>query len=124
MRTRPEQTQLEGLSDASFLGKLLALPANVRLDWKVLPGANTPAFFGLIISKKEKKFYNIDSCSKNCLILVRLLEKDMKMMWTDGGTHHWSGETFTTLDFLSKLQLAIVLHYTSGLYYKYITIII
>ncbi len=27
--------QLERLSDASFLGKLLVLPANVRLDWKV-----------------------------------------------------------------------------------------
>jgi hypothetical protein len=31
-----EQTQLEDLSDASFLGKLLLLPANVRLDWKVV----------------------------------------------------------------------------------------
>jgi hypothetical protein len=27
---------LECLSDASFLGKLLVLPANVRPDWKVI----------------------------------------------------------------------------------------
>jgi len=33
---RPETTQLEDLSDASFLSKLLVLPANVRLDWKVI----------------------------------------------------------------------------------------
>ncbi len=32
---RLEPAQLECLSDASFLGKLLVLPANVRLDWKV-----------------------------------------------------------------------------------------
>jgi hypothetical protein len=32
LRARPEPTQLEHLSDASFLGKLLVLPANVRLD--------------------------------------------------------------------------------------------
>ncbi len=36
MRERPEPTQLEHLSDASFLGKLLVLPANVRLDWKMI----------------------------------------------------------------------------------------
>ncbi len=34
MRASLEPTQLEHLSDASFLGKLLVLPANVRLDWK------------------------------------------------------------------------------------------
>jgi hypothetical protein len=33
---KPEPTQLEHLSDASFLDKLLVLPANVRLDWKVI----------------------------------------------------------------------------------------
>ncbi len=31
-----EPTHLEHLSDASFLGKLLAFPANVILDWKVV----------------------------------------------------------------------------------------
>jgi hypothetical protein len=33
---RPEPAQLEHISDASFLGKLLVLPANGRLDWKVI----------------------------------------------------------------------------------------
>jgi hypothetical protein len=36
LRARPEPTQLEHLSDASFLGKLLVLLANVRPDWKVI----------------------------------------------------------------------------------------
>jgi hypothetical protein len=31
-RARPEQAQLEDLLDASFLGKLLVLPANDSLD--------------------------------------------------------------------------------------------
>jgi hypothetical protein len=47
---------LEDLSDASFLGKLLVLPANVRLDWKVFAGCKHPSLFGLIISDKEKSF--------------------------------------------------------------------
>jgi len=36
LRARPQPTQLEHLSDASFLGKLHVLRANVRLDWKVI----------------------------------------------------------------------------------------
>jgi len=36
LRARPEPTQSEHLLGASFLGKLLVLPANVRLDWKVI----------------------------------------------------------------------------------------
>ncbi len=36
LRARPEPTKFEHLSDTSFLGKLLVLPANVRLDWKVI----------------------------------------------------------------------------------------
>ena len=36
---------MECLLDASFLGKLLVLPANVRLDWKGLPGKNTLAYY-------------------------------------------------------------------------------
>ncbi len=61
MRSRPEQTQLEDLSDASFLGKLLVLPANVRLDWKVFATHKHSSLFGLIVSNEEKKFYNIDT---------------------------------------------------------------
>jgi hypothetical protein len=61
LRARPEQTQLEDLSDASFLGKLLALPANLRLDWKVFARFKHSSLFGLVVSNEEKKFYNIDS---------------------------------------------------------------
>ncbi len=53
MRARPELTQLEDLSDASFLGKLLVLPANVRLDWKVIARYTHSRLFGLIVSNKE-----------------------------------------------------------------------
>ncbi len=59
MRTRPEPTQLEYLSDASFLGKLLVFPANVRLDWKVIASYKHFSLFGLIDSDEEKKFNNI-----------------------------------------------------------------
>jgi hypothetical protein len=52
---RPEQTQLEDLSDASFLGKVLVLPANVRLDWKVTGEYKLFSFIGIIISNEEKK---------------------------------------------------------------------
>jgi len=55
----PESTQLEPLSDASFLGKLLAFPANVRLDYKVIARYKHLSF----ISNEGKKFYNIDAWS-------------------------------------------------------------
>ncbi len=59
MRASPEPTQLERLSDASFLGKLLVLPANVRLDWTVIAGYKRYSLFGLV--SKGKKFNNIDT---------------------------------------------------------------
>jgi len=52
---------LECLSDASFLGKLLVLPANVRLDKKVITRYKHSSLFGLVVSKERKKFYNIDT---------------------------------------------------------------
>jgi hypothetical protein len=55
LRARPEPTQLECLSDASFMGKLLVLPANVRLDWKVIARYKHSSFFGLVISNEGKK---------------------------------------------------------------------
>ncbi len=61
MRARPEPTQLEHLSDASFLGKLLVLPANVRLDWKVIIRYKCSSLFGLVVSDEGKEFYNIDT---------------------------------------------------------------
>ncbi len=56
MRAWPEQTQLEDLSVASFLGKLLELPAYVRLDWKVFARDKHYSLFGLIVSNEEKSF--------------------------------------------------------------------
>jgi hypothetical protein len=47
---------LEDLADASFLGKLLVLPSNVRLDWKVIARYKDSSLFGLNISNEEKKF--------------------------------------------------------------------
>jgi hypothetical protein len=58
---RTEPTLLEQLSDATFLGKLLVLPANVRLDWKVIARYKHSSLFGLVISNEVKKFYNIDT---------------------------------------------------------------
>ncbi len=63
MRARLEPTQLEHLSDASFLGKLLMFPANVRLGWKVIASTNTLAYLASSTATKEKMFYNIDPSS-------------------------------------------------------------
>ncbi len=61
MRARPNPTQLEYLSDASFFGKLLVFSSNVRLDWKVIASYKHSSLFGLIDSDKGKKLYNIDT---------------------------------------------------------------
>ncbi len=61
MRARPEPTQSEDLSDASFLGKLLVLPANVRLDWKVIARYKHSSLLGLVFCNEGIKFYNIDT---------------------------------------------------------------
>jgi len=50
---------MESLSDASFLGKLLVLPANVRLDWKEIARSKHSSSFGLVISNKEKSFITL-----------------------------------------------------------------
>jgi hypothetical protein len=59
LRARPEPTQLEHLSDASFLGKLLVFPANVRLDWKVTASTNTLAYLASSTVTKEKCFISL-----------------------------------------------------------------
>jgi hypothetical protein len=56
LRARPEQTQLKDLSDASFLGKLPVLTANVRLDLKVFARCKLSSLFGLGISDEKKSF--------------------------------------------------------------------
>jgi hypothetical protein len=59
LRARPEPTQLEDLSDASFLGKLLMFPENVRLDWKVIASTNTLAYLASSTVTKEKCFITL-----------------------------------------------------------------
>jgi hypothetical protein len=60
LRARPEPTHLEHISDASYLGKLLVLPANVRLDWIVIASYIHFSLFSIVVSDEGKKFYNID----------------------------------------------------------------
>ncbi len=55
---------MKRLSEASFLGKLLVSPANVRLDWKVIATYKHSSLFGLIDSDEGKKFYDIDIWGK------------------------------------------------------------
>jgi hypothetical protein len=59
LRARPEITQLENLSDASFMGKLLVFPPNDRLDWKVIASYKHASLFGLIDSDEGKKFLTL-----------------------------------------------------------------
>ena len=49
---------------APFRCFLLVLPANVRLDWKVIARYKHPSLFGLVVSNEGKKFYNIDTLSR------------------------------------------------------------
>ncbi len=50
---------MERLSDASFLGKLLVLTANVRLDWKVIASTNILAYLASSLAMKEKSFMTL-----------------------------------------------------------------
>jgi len=59
LRARPEPTQLKRLSDASFLGKLLMLPANVRLDWKVIAKYKHSNLFVLVVNNKRTSFVTL-----------------------------------------------------------------
>jgi hypothetical protein len=61
LRARQEPTQLEHVSDTSFLGTLRVFLANVRLDWKVIACYKHSSLFGLVVSDEGKKVYNIDS---------------------------------------------------------------
>ncbi len=68
---------MEDLSDASFLSKLLVLPANVRLDWKVFA-----SLFGIVISKEEKKLYNVDL---RRMVSVAVAPSTITISFADGG---------------------------------------
>ena len=53
---RPEPTQLEDLSDASSLSKILVLQANVRLDWKVIARYKHSSLIFRSVSDEQKSF--------------------------------------------------------------------
>ncbi len=56
----PKPTRVEHLSGDPSQGRLLALPANIRLDWKSLQGAKHPIFvIQTFVNYGRKKFYNI-----------------------------------------------------------------
>ncbi len=44
-----------------FYGTGPLLPANVKLDWKVVVKYKHSSLFGLVVSNEGKKFYNIDT---------------------------------------------------------------
>ncbi len=99
MRARPEPTQLEDLSDASFLGKQLILPANVRLDWKVIARYKCSSLFGFVGCNEKKKFYNIytrDGCYK---IFLRCAANFARVghltirLWLYSLISDWDGKT-------------------------------
>jgi hypothetical protein len=52
---------LEDLSDASFLSKLLVVPVNVRLDWKVIARYKHSSIFGLIVRQQRNFFITLTS---------------------------------------------------------------
>ncbi len=56
MRARPESNHLEHFSS---LGKLLVLPPNVRLDWKVIARYKHSSLFDLVVSDKGKSFIKL-----------------------------------------------------------------
>ncbi len=85
------------LSDASFFGKLLVLPANIRLDWKVIARHKHSSLFALIVSNEGKKFYNIDTWTSGHvfpLVFSRL----------DG--HRYSERFESSIDFVADDEIS------------------
>ncbi len=76
-------TQLEHLSDASFLGKLLVLPANVRLDWKVFARCKHSSLLGLVISNEERRFHNLATRTdfEDLSRTLKRMESECKSAW-------------------------------------------
>ena len=56
---------MEHLSDGSFLGKLLVLPANVRLDWRAIARYKQSSLFGLVVSNEDKSFKTLPPGDNN-----------------------------------------------------------
>ena len=91
MRARPEPTPLEHLPDVSFMGKLLVLPENVRLDWKVIASYKHTSLFCLAVSDIEKKGFITVAPGFNVIKLFPLL-----MMMRPNKLEHLSLETLSS----------------------------
>ncbi len=68
LRARPEPTQLEHLSNASFLGKLLVLPANVRLDWRVIASYEHSSLYSRPATCSQ--IVNVPNEKDRCVIVI------------------------------------------------------
>ncbi len=62
----------ENLSSASFLSRLPALPANIRLGRKGLPGTNTLAYWTRSLVTKEFSKFSQHSLSKGSLVCIMI----------------------------------------------------
>jgi hypothetical protein len=51
-----EATQVKPLSGAQLLGRPPALPTNIRLGWKGLPGTNALAYYKNLLITASKSF--------------------------------------------------------------------
>ncbi len=70
--------QIKHHSAASFLGKLLVLPANVKLDWKGIARYKL-AYFASTSVTKEKRFNNSDDrCSFFATFILQKFTKFLK----------------------------------------------
>jgi hypothetical protein len=58
LQVRPVLTQVY-LTGAPLLGKLLALPKNIRLGWKGLSGTNTLAYYKHLYITGFKSFVTL-----------------------------------------------------------------
>ncbi len=102
MRARPEPTQLKRLSDASFLGKLLVLPTNVRLDWKVIAKYKHSSLLGLVVNNKRTSFVTLTP--SELLFCVRFgrasrLESLSRQLWLKKCKEKYFGLFFHKVSF-------------------------
>ena len=75
---------MEYLSDASFMGKLLLFPPNIKLDRKSLPRTNTLAYLATMSVTKEKSFITLTPGLRNLPIQDQPdLSKVECLLWSD-----------------------------------------
>ncbi len=70
---------MKHLSGAPLKGRPLALPANIRLGWKSLPGTNTLAYYENQINYGRNKFYSAGPCGlyyKTITIVIMMIVSD------------------------------------------------